>query len=66
MGFPVGYTSGCMPKSLRGTQDWKDCRLTLVGGSWAVPVVAWLLSQLLGPLGLSREMSPGCGRQAQA
>lgn len=58
MGFPVGYTSGCMPKSLRGTQDWKDCRLTLVGNSWAVPVVAWLLSQLLGPLGLSREMSP--------
>ena len=58
MGFPVNYTSGCMAKSLRGTQQWRDCRLTLVGNSWAVPVVTWLISQLLGPLGLCREMTP--------
>ena len=58
MGFPVSYTAGCMAKSQRGSQAWKDCRLTLIGNSWAVPVIAWLLSQLLGPLGLCRELSP--------
>ena len=42
MGFPVNYTAGCMSKSRRGSQEWRDCRLTLLGNSWAVPVVAWL------------------------
>ncbi len=58
MGFPVNYTASCMAKSKRGTQEWKDCRLSLVGNSWAVPVVSWLISQLLWPLGLCREMTP--------
>ncbi len=58
MGFPVNYTASCMAKSQRGSQDWKDCRLSLVGNSWAVPVVAWLISQLLWPLGLCRELTP--------
>ena len=51
MGFPVGYTHPCLPKQERKTESYKDCRLTLVGNSWSVPVVAWFLSQLLAPLG---------------
>lgn len=58
MGFPVGYTMHCLPKSQRKSSEYGDRRLTLIGNSWAVPVVAWLLVQLLHPLGLCREFSP--------
>ena len=43
LGFPVGYTSQCMKKAEQGTVDHEDCRLTLLGNSWNVAVVAWLL-----------------------
>ena len=52
MGFPVGYTLNCLPKSQRKGQNAQDLRLTLLGNSWSVPVVAWFLSQLLAPRGL--------------
>lgn len=58
MGFPLQYTTHCMPKSLRKGTEYTDQRLTLIGNSWAVPVVAWLLGQLLAPLGLCRRMPP--------
>ena len=58
MGFPVGFTSHCLPKSERKKAGYLDVRHTLVGNSWAVPVVAWLLGQLLSVLGLCREFSP--------
>ena len=51
MGFPVGYTSQCMKKGDHGTIRHRDCRLTLIGNSWCVPVVSWLLSTLLHTLG---------------
>ena len=58
LGFPVGYTSRCMPKSQSGSRECQDCRLTLLGNSWNVTVIVWLLSQLFGRLGLSRNLSP--------
>lgn len=58
MGFPAGYTSSCCPKSERKSSYYMDLRHTLLGNTWAVPVVAWFLGQLLSPLGLCREFSP--------
>ena len=58
MGFPVGYTQFCLPKQERKSDAYRDCRLTLIGNSWSVPVVSWFLSQLLSPLGLCMRHSP--------
>ena len=52
MGFSIGYTKQCMKKSFHGSATHDDCRLTLLGNSWSVPVVAWMLSKLLELLGL--------------
>ena len=69
MGFPCDYTSQCLPKSRQVGQAYIDERLTLVGNSWSVPVVAWLMSQLGQLVGLNDPMavqevvqrtSPGC------
>ena len=57
LGFPSGYTSQSLPKSLHGTQQHEDCRLTLLGNSWQVGVVAWLVSQLLSTLGVIEPLS---------
>lgn len=57
MGFPIGYTLRCFPKSKSGGADHTDARLSLIGNSWNVTVVTWLLSQLLFQLGLGRELS---------
>lgn len=58
MGFPVGYTTQCAPKSQRNCSSYTDIRHTLIGNSWAVPVVAWLLGQLFSVRGLCREFTP--------
>ena len=52
LGFPVGYTVQCMKKSDHNTLAHEDARLSLLGNSWSVGVVAWLLSQFLVWLGL--------------
>ena len=36
----------------QSSKDHSDIRHTLVGNSWSVPVIAWLISQICGPLGL--------------
>ena len=59
MGFPKGYTQNCLPKKDQGTQHHTDCRLTLVGNSWNVTVIAWLLNQLGSPLGFNPWLSVG-------
>ncbi len=51
MGFPLNYTATCLPKSRQHGAAYLDCRHTLVGNTWNVQVVAWLLSCLFGPLG---------------
>ena len=58
MGLPLDYTNPCSTKSQRKTSHHLDKRHTLVGNAWCVPVVGWLLSQLLGPLGLAESLSP--------
>ena len=57
LGFPPNYTKQCMKKSEHGSTQHEDCRLTLLGNSWSVSVVAWLLGQLLQPLGLAPAVS---------
>ena len=39
------------------TRSWNDIRLTLVGNSWQVGVIAWLVYQLCYKLGLCRSRS---------
>ena len=58
MGFPRDYTAPCWPKGQRTAPGYLDKRCSLVGNSWHVGVVAWLLGQLLGPLGLGSSPSP--------
>ena len=57
MGFPARYTEQCVRKQDR-KQAWvDDLRKTLLGNSWAVPVVVCLLKQLFERLGLIRPLS---------
>ena len=74
MGFPKDYTLACLPKKDQDTQRHVDFRLTLIGNSWNVTVVAWLLSQLGFLLGLNGQLSvgdvvartsPGCSQSLQ-
>ena len=58
MGFPVGFTLPCLPKASRGSVEHLDVRHSLIGNSWCVPVVAWLLGQLCSPLGLCPSYNP--------
>ena len=58
MGFPMNYTFQCMSKQFHGTEAHLDERKTLVGNTWNVTVVTWLLSQLGGQLGLCSFLSP--------
>ena len=44
MGFPKNYTANCLPKKDQGSVWHNDCRLTLIGNSWNVTVVTWLLT----------------------
>ena len=58
LGFPYQYTVPCAGKTERKQAKYTDTRLTLLGNTWCVPVVAWLLNQLLWPLGISPKQSP--------
>ena len=57
MRIPVGYTRPCLPKAEQTGAKWEDTRLSLIGNSWHVGVVAWLLEQVLGPWGFCRRQS---------
>ena len=68
MGFPLHFTAPCLPKGQhQGIRYW-DARHTLVGNTWNVQVVTWLMAGLFAPLGLTvvdsleavvRQTSPG-------
>ena len=69
MGFPRDYTMQCLPKKDHGSAFHLDTRLTLIGNSWNVTVISWLLGQLGRLLGLNptfsledivKRCSPGC------
>ena len=57
MGFPIGYTAPCLPKGQQKGDEYEDARLTLLGNSWQVGVIVWLLAQLFAPLGLCGKLS---------
>lgn len=58
MGFPVDYTAACRPKGQARGDDYNDERLTLIGNSWNVTVVTWLIGQLFSRLGFIDAVSP--------
>ena len=75
MGIPVGYTRPCVGKQDQRGDHWNDIRLTLVGNSWQVGVIAWLVYQLAFKLGLCRphsvqdivdKLTPGRGTHLQS
>eukprot|EP00438_Fugacium_kawagutii_P014361 Skav231767 [mRNA] locus=scaffold739:108680:112408:- [translate_table: standard] len=59
MGFPRDFTINCLPKAEQGSAKHTDVRLSLVGNTWNVMVVSWLLSQLGHLLGLNPQFSLG-------
>ena len=59
MGFPVDYTAACAPKGQQKGDGYSDIRHTLVGNSWHVTVITWLMKELFGPLGLTNLASLG-------
>ena len=74
MGFPVGYTKPCLPKSDQTGDKHMDARLTLLGNSWQIGVIVWLVAQLCHPLGLCEPwtvadvvaaLTPGAGSRLQ-
>ena len=74
MGFPRNYTMHCMNKSAQGTEVHRDKQLSLLGNSWNVTVVTWLLGCLGWVLGLNPRISgkdaadrtaPGCQHDLQ-
>ena len=60
LGFPLGYTGRCMVKSMEGSAGHSDCRLTLLGNSWSIPVVVYLLYSLFRTLGLVPHLELSC------
>ena len=74
MGFPVGFTEPCLSKSMQHGDRYLDTRLSLIGNSWHVTVISWLLQQLFFPLGMTpvnglgevvKATSPGEDRHLQ-
>ena len=57
LGFPLDYTAKCYPKGQQNKTSWNDCRLTLLGNTWSVPVVRYLLHSLFYTLGLVEPLS---------
>ena len=58
MGFPLNYTRMCVPKQEQKGWECENIRLSLLGNSWRVGVIVWMLGQLCHPLGLCPELCP--------
>eukprot|EP00438_Fugacium_kawagutii_P023208 Skav215677 [mRNA] locus=scaffold278:111881:120662:- [translate_table: standard] len=74
LGFPVGYTANCVPKQQQKGESYEDIRKTLLGNTWSVQVIVFLLKQLFEPLGLCEpqtlqqamdQIVPGYGSRLQ-
>eukprot|EP00438_Fugacium_kawagutii_P019340 Skav202391 [mRNA] locus=scaffold1406:428545:431115:- [translate_table: standard] len=57
LGFPLDYTVQCLAKQAHGSEQHDACRYTLLGNTWSVPVVVWLLGHLGTILGLRPPVS---------
>ena len=66
MGFPKDYSLQCMSKQFHGQPKHEDERKSLIGNSWNVTVVTWLLAQLGYQLGLCPLLTPQQAVQATA
>eukprot|EP00438_Fugacium_kawagutii_P032621 Skav203452 [mRNA] locus=scaffold2237:11541:14576:- [translate_table: standard] len=58
LGFPVGYTFPCVGKQIKNSEEHWDIRKTLLGNTWSVPVVAYLLGVLFSLLGWVSPLRP--------
>eukprot|EP00438_Fugacium_kawagutii_P033542 Skav210141 [mRNA] locus=scaffold268:21657:25180:+ [translate_table: standard] len=58
LGFPRDFTMASFAKAQQGSFEHEEKRLTLLGNTWCVPVVAWLLNHLGAVLGLHALRSP--------
>ena len=74
LGFPKGYTMQCTRKADQGSVAHSDKRLSLLGNTWSVTVVTWLLGCLGSILGLNARITgkeavqrtaPGCTANLQ-
>ena len=52
MGFPIDFTRQCVPKMEQKGERYEDIRMSMIGNSWHVGVVSWLIGQLARSLGL--------------
>lgn len=57
VGFPIEYTKHCVVKAEQQGQTYEDARMSMMGNSWHVGVVAWLIGQLTQKLGVAPRMS---------
>lgn len=57
MGFPLDYTRNCVVKAEQKGASYDDARLSLLGNSCQLGVVAWLIMQVMVPLGLCKKRS---------
>ena len=59
MFFPINYTFYCCTKTVRkqSLQEWEDVRMSLLGNSWHVGVVSFLLQELLSQHQLLEHVS---------
>ena len=64
LGFPIHYTANCVPKAHQKGEQYQDTRLSLLGNTSSVPIVAWLLAKLGHQLGLIPHFSPTRTNQA--
>lgn len=58
LGFPLGYTQQCLGKQFQGKPEHIACQLSLLGNTWSVPVIAWLLGHFGHVMGLHPAVSP--------
>lgn len=59
MFFPINYTFHCCSKTVRkqSIREWEDVRMSLLGNSWHVGVVSFLLQELLSQHQLLEHVS---------
>ena len=57
MGFPRNYTQQALKKAHHNTPEYQASRLSMIGNSWNVTVVAWILNHLGATLGF-HELHP--------
>ena len=58
LGFPRDFTVHALKKSLHGSSMHEETRLSMLGNSWSVTVVAWILNHLGHLLGFHALRSP--------